>query len=125
MGLQRLLSIKLRRRQMKVYTDLLLVAAITIYIVDLSGFTESWRGVIAKWLNISESALKPLPPFDCGKCATWWVCIIYSLCTGSFSLVILAYIALLSFLSIPLGQFFIFVREGLNWMIGKMIGWYE
>lgn len=125
MELQRLLSIKLRRRQMKVYTDLLLVAAITIYIVDLSGFTESWRGMIAKWLNISESALRPLPPFDCGKCATWWVCIIYSLCTGSFSLVILAYIALLSFLSIPLGQFFIFIREGLNWLIGKMIGWYE
>ena len=125
MELQRLLSIKLRRRQMKVYTDLLLVAAITIYVVDLSGFTESWRGMIAKWLNISESALRPLPPFDCGKCATWWVCIIYSLCTGSFSLVILAYIALLSFLSIPLGQFFIFIREGLNWLIGKMIGWYE
>ena len=110
---------------MKAYIDLLLIAAITIYIVDLSGFTESWRGMIAKWLNISESALRPLPPFDCGKCATWWACIIYSLCTGSFSLAILAYIALLSFLSIPLGQFFIFIREGLNYLISKMIGWYE
>lgn len=110
---------------MSIYIQLLLVAAIAIYIVDLSGFTDSWRGMIARWLNISESALRPLPPFDCGKCATWWVCIIYSLCTGSFSLVILAYIALLSFLSVPIGQFFIFIREGLNWMIGKMIGWYE
>lgn len=110
---------------MNIYIQLLLVAAITIYVVDLSGFTEAWRGMIAKWLNISESALRPLPPFDCGKCATWWVCIIYSLCTGSFSLVILAYIALLSFLSIPLGQFFIFIREGLIWVIGKMIEWYE
>lgn len=110
---------------MKTYIDLLLVAAITIYIVDLSGFTESWRSAVARWLHISESALKPLPPFDCGKCATFWSCIVFSLCTGSFSLVVLAYIAMLSFLSIPLGQFCIFIREGLNWMIGKMIGWYE
>ena len=110
---------------MKAYIDLLLVAAITIYIVDLSGFTESWRGILARWLHISESALRPLPPFDCGKCATWWVCIIYSTCTGTFSLPILAYIALLSFLSVPIGQLFIFLREGLNALIGKMIGWYE
>lgn len=110
---------------MKTYIDLLLVAAITIYIVDLSGFTEAWRSAIARCLHVSESSLRPLPPFDCGKCATWWVCIIYSLCTGTFSLVILAYIALLSFLSIPIGQFFIFIRESLNWLVGKMIGWYE
>ena len=110
---------------MNAYIQLLMVAAITIYIVDLSGFTESWRGMIARWLNISESALRPLPPFDCGKCATWWVCIIYSLCTGPFSLVILAYIALLSFLSIPLGQFFIFVREGITSLLNKMMTWYE
>ena len=110
---------------MKIYFELLLVAAITIYVVDLSGFTESWRSALARWLHISESALRPLPPFDCGKCATWWICIIYALCTGTFNLCILGFIALLSFLSIPLGQFFIFVREGLNWVIGKMIGWYE
>lgn len=108
---------------MKTYIDLLLVAAITIYIVDLSGFTESWRGALAKWLHTKE--LKPLPPFDCSLCMTWWVCIIYALCTGTFSLGILAYIALLSFLSLPLGQIFIFIREGMLFLIGKMIGWYE
>ena len=110
---------------MNIYIQLLLVAAVTIYVVDLSGFTESWRSALARWLHISESALRPLPPFDCGKCATWWICIIYALCTGTFSLCILGFIALLSFLSIPLGQFFIFVREGLCWVINKMIGWYE
>lgn len=108
---------------MKTIIDLILVAFITIYIVDLSGFTDSWRAALAKALQVKE--LKPLPPFDCSLCMVWWVCIIYSLCTGSFSLATLAYIALLSFLSIPLGQFFIFIREGLCWVINKMIGWYE
>lgn len=106
---------------MKTYIDLLLVAAITIYIVDLSGFTQSWRDALARWLKVSEQQLRPLPPFDCSKCMVWWTCIIYSICTGTFSLAVLAYIALLSFLSIPLGQLFLFINESLSWLIDKMM----
>ena len=105
------------------YIELLLVAAITIYIVDLSGFTESWRSALTRAIKAKD--LKPIRPFDCSLCMTWWVCIIYSLCTESFSLPILAYIAALSFLSIPLGQFFIFLREGMTFLLNKMMNWYE
>ena len=108
---------------MKTYIELLLIAAITIYIVDLSGFTESWRSALTKAIKAKD--LKPIRPFDCSLCMTWWVCIIYSLCTDSFSLVILAHIALLSFLSIPIGQFFIFIREGWSFIIRKLLEMYE
>lgn len=103
------------------YIDIILVALVTIYIVDLSGFTESWRSLVARWLKVK--ALKPLPPFDCGQCMTWWVCIAYSLVVGSFSLPMLAFIALLAFLSIPIGQVLIFIREGLllaiRWLMDR------
>jgi hypothetical protein len=105
------------------YIELLLVAAIIIYIVDLSGFTQSWRSALTKALKAKD--LKPIKPFDCGQCMTWWTCIIYSLCTDIFSLPILAYIAALSFLSIPLGQILIFIREGMIFFINKMMTWYE
>ena len=108
---------------MRIYIDLLLVAAITIYIVDLSGFTESWRAALTKMLKAKD--LKPIRPFDCSLCMTWWVCIIFALCTRSFSLPVLAYIALLSFLSIPIGQVIIFTREGIMFLIGKMMKWYD
>ena len=108
-----------------IYLELLLVTSVVIYIVDLSGFTQGWRTMLAKWLNISESSLKPLPPFDCSKCAVWWIGIIYCLCTDTISLPIIAYIALLSYMSIPIGQFFIFVREATSWVITKMFQWYE
>lgn len=108
---------------MGAYLDLLLVAAITIYIVDLSGFTQSWRAALAKWLKVRE--LKPLKPFDCGQCMTWWVCIIYALSIGEFSLPVLAYTALLSFLSLPIGQLFISIREGMTFLLNKMMMWYE
>ena len=43
---------------MGIYIDLLMVALITIYIVDISGFTQSWRDALARWLKVST--LKPL-----------------------------------------------------------------
>lgn len=95
-----------------IYIDLILVALVTIYVVDISGFTESWRDALARWLKVST--LRPLKPFDCGKCMTWWVCIIYALCVGQFNLVTIAYSALLSHLSIPIGETLIFIRE---WML--------
>lgn len=108
---------------MTIYIDLVLIAAITIYIVDLSGFTESWRSALTRMLKARE--LKAIKPFDCGQCMTWWVCIIYALCSESFSLPVLAYIAALSFLSIPIGQICIFIREGMTFLLNKMMQWYE
>lgn len=104
-----------------IYLNLLLVALVTIYIVDLSGFTQSWRALVAKILGISEKALKPLPPFDCGQCMTWWVCLIYALCCGELNIYTIAYSALLSFLSIPLGQCLIFIREWLIAITNKLM----
>ena len=104
---------------MNIYTHLLLVALVTIYIVDISGFTESWRSLVATKLHISR--LRPLPPFDCGKCMTWWVCLIYALCVGQISLGTIAFSALLSHLSNPIGSLMIFIRECCNWVINKMM----
>ena len=104
---------------MNTYIQLLLVAAITIYIVDISGFTESWRHGLAAALHINR--LKPLPPFDCGTCMTWWVCLIYILCTGHFNLVTIAYSALLSHLANPIGGLLIFTREWIVWITNKLM----
>ena len=104
---------------MDTYIDLLLVALVTIYIVDISGFTDSWRSGLARMLHIHS--LRPLPPFDCGKCMTWWICLIYSFCTGHFNLGTIAVSALLSHLSIPLGQVMIFIREWITWITNKLM----
>lgn len=106
---------------MSIYTDLLLVAAVTIYIVDLSGFTDAWRGALARMMHIPESNLRPLKPFDCSLCMTWWVCLGYSAVLKQFSLPVIAYSALLSFLSVPIGQAILFIREWASWLIDKLM----
>ena len=106
---------------MSMFVDLLLVAAVTIYIVDLSGFTDTWRSALARRMHIPESNLRPLKPFDCSLCMTWWVCLIYALIEGQLSLPVIAYSALLSFLSVPIGQAMIFIREWLSWITDKLM----
>ena len=102
-----------------VFTDLLLVASVTIYIVDISGFTDSWRSALARALHIKQ--LRPLPPFDCGKCATFWACLIYSAFNWGITLPIIAFAAALSFLSVPIGNAMIFIREWVLWIIDKLL----
>ena len=106
---------------MSIYLQLLLVASITIYIVDLSGFTQSWRSALARRMHINETNLRPLKPFDCSLCMTWWVCLGYALIEGQLSLPVIAYSALLSFLSVPIGQAMIFIREWASWLIDKLM----
>ena len=99
--------------------DLLMVAAVTVYIVDLSGFTESWRNALARWLHIK--ALRDLPPFDCGKCATWWACLIFAWCKYGLTLEAIAVSALLSFLSVTIGNLLHFIRDWMDWAINKFL----
>lgn len=104
---------------MKTIIDLILVAFITIYIVDLSGFTDSWRAALAKALRVKE--LKQLPPFDCSLCMVWWVCLIFLLVAGKCSIPMVAFSALLSLMSVPFGQLLILLREGFIKLVNKLM----
>lgn len=104
---------------MKTIIDLILVAFITIYIVDLSGFTDSWRAALAKALHVKE--LKPLPPFDCSLCMVWWVCLAFLLISAKLSIPMVAFSALLSLMSVPFGQLLILLREGFIKLVNKLM----
>lgn len=103
---------------MKSYTDLVWISVIVVYIIDISGFTSSWRNGLARLLKVRR--LRPLPPLDCSKCMVWWSGLLYTWITDAFSLEICAFIALLSMLSIPLASLMIFIREGLSKMINLL-----
>ena len=96
------------------YIDILFLSLVVVFVVDLSGFTESWLHALSKWLGHQVSSFKP---FSGSLCMTWWTGIIYAICTGTFSLAVLAYIALIAFLSLPISEVLIFIRETiLRWI---------
>lgn len=103
---------------MKTILDLILVALIVIYIVDLSGFTETWLSFLSHYTG---RTIREFKPFSCSLCMVWWCGLGYALIVGRFTLPVVAFVALLSFLSVPLGQLLVLVREFLNTIVNKLI----
>ena len=103
---------------MKAIIDIILVALVTIYIVDLSGFTETLLKVISAYKGRKITELKP---FSCSMCMVWWVCLIYAVIVGNLTIPVVALIALLSLLSVPFGQLLILIREAFLKVITKLM----
>ena len=103
-----------------IYAELATVALIVNYIVGASGFTASWRRALAKRLGLKEHQLRPLKPFDCATCMTWWTCLAYALIQHDLTLWTVAASAALSLLSIPITDLLLFIREGASALIRKL-----
>ena len=103
---------------MKAIVELILVALVTIYIVDLSGFTDTWLKFLSAYKGRKITELKP---FSCSLCMVWWVCLAFLLMSAKLTLPLVAFSALLSFLSIPMGQILVMLREVILHFINKLM----
>ena len=103
-----------------IYAELATVALIVDYIVGASGFTQSWRRALARRLHLKEHQLRPLKPFDCATCMTWWTCLAWALIQHDLTLWTVAASAALSLLSIPITDLLLFIREGLSAILRKL-----
>lgn len=103
---------------MKAIVELILVALITIYVVDLSGFTDTWLKFLSAYKGRKITELKP---FSCSLCMVWWVCLAYLVTTSQLTLSLVAFTALLSFLSIPMGQILVMLRELILYIVNKLM----
>lgn len=106
---------------MNIYSDLLLVAVIVVYVVALSGFTQTWLGWLSKFTaRYGYGPVHQLRPFSCAQCMTWWCCLLWAAIRGELSLPVVAYSAGLAFFSITLENVLIFIREALLWLVSKL-----
>lgn len=97
---------------MKIIFDLLALAFIIVFIVDLSGFKETLLAIVRK---ATGKAVLELKPFTCSLCLTWWtgfiVWFVYCCKNGGTNLWILAAVALISFLTPMINQLFVVAKE--------------
>lgn len=102
---------------MKPYIDILILDLVVVWIVDLSGFTASWMGAVSRFIG---KPVRPIKPFACSLCMSWWTGIVYAIATGCLSIPVVGYCALLAYLSFPISQLLIFIHETLlKWMQRK------
>ena len=88
--------------------DILLLAAIIVFIVDLSGFTQTWKSWLGKWLGVQ---IGNVPPFDCSLCLTFWVGLIYLIASGHFTLPALAFLCMTAYCTALMTETLAAIRE--------------
>lgn len=109
---------------MNIYIELLLVAAIVVYVVDLSGWTDTWLGWLSRFTAAyGRSPVRSLRPFSCSLCMVWWTGLVWAALRGGFTLPVVAYCAALSFFSNTLVNILIFIKETLTGAIAKLDEW--
>lgn len=109
---------------MSIYIQLLFVTLVVVYIVDLSGWTDTWLGWLSRFTTRhGYGPVKELRPFSCSLCMTWWVGLAWAWFQGSLTLPVVAYIAGLSFFSLTLYELLIFIREVLLIWIRTLNEW--
>ena len=80
--------------------DILCIASITVFVIDLSGIVDTVKRRIFKWLVKDRPYVEfSLKPFDCSLCMTHHICVIYALICGQFTLPIWLFICCVSFLT--------------------------
>ncbi|MBR2698805.1 MAG: hypothetical protein IKE76_09470 [Clostridia bacterium] len=102
---------------MKTYLDLLLLAAVVVYVVDLSGWSDTVTDFASRILGRRVQAVKPL---TCSLCMTFWAGLLWALFTHALTLPVVAWICALSYLSQPLGQLAATVREWVVVLLDKI-----
>lgn len=81
--------------------DMLFITLLIVYVVDLSGFIDSVKSGLSRWLGVRVVRIKP---FDCSLCCTWWALLLYLLIVGRFTLGGIVLAAVFSLLALPLGS---------------------
>lgn len=99
--------------------NILLLATIIVFIVDLSGAIENLvKPIVKHFLHIPPHKDITLPLIECSLCVTWWTGLIYICCvsianafTFNQFLILVSVLALVSFLTPIIKDVLILIRD--------------
>lgn len=84
-----------------IYLELTMLTIVVVFIVDTSGFIDTIKSWLSKWLNRKVSTLRPI---DCSLCMTWWVGIIYTIFQNEFTLPVVTFVCAMAVLAYPISE---------------------
>lgn len=102
--------------------DILIIALLCCIWVQ-SGAAESFKNLVWRVLGGKEkpSHQKPLKPFDCELCLTWWCGVAYLLITSSFTLNGLLLVSIVAWSTPILTDLLNLAVEIPRWALSKVI----
>lgn len=84
-----------------IYLELTMLTVVVVFIVDVSGFLDTIKSWLSKWLDKKVSTLKP---FDCSLCMTWWAGIVYAIFQNEFTLPVVTFVCGLAVMAYPISE---------------------
>lgn len=84
-----------------IYLELTMLTVVVVFIVDVSGFLDTIKSWLSKWLDKKVSTLKP---FDCSLCMTWWAGIVYAIFQNEFTLHVVTFVCGLAVMAYPISE---------------------
>lgn len=95
------------------FLNLLFIQLICVLIIDISGFVDSVKWGISKFLTSGKIPTTDyrLRPFDCSLCMTWWSGLIYLICMKEVSLLLLAYVLFLAIMTPVAKDIILLIRD--------------
>lgn len=101
--------------------NLFLICLVLVFIIDISGFVDEMKRLIWKWVFGGKREYRDfdLKPISCSLCCVWWAGILY-LCFTGFSWPMVAYVALLSYLTPIFKDAMVFVKDLLIEIINEL-----
>lgn len=101
--------------------DLFLIAVIVCFIIDCSGIVESVkRGIVKVVFRKIRSTNFRIKPFDCSLCMTFWCCLFYAYISHHLTILVFAYICLLSHLTTTITQLLYVIQEVIGNLLNRI-----
>ena len=94
-----------------------MITFICVYIIDLSGVIDELEDIIGKWLKCK---IKIPKPFSCSLCSSWWLGLLYIIIMGKFTILNIAFVAFLSFLTPNIYNILIALKIAIDDLIGYL-----
>lgn len=101
--------------------ELLLIALVITYCIEVSGFWNEFTSMVSGWLT-NGKIKKPieLKPFSCPKCLTFWTGMVWLLATGTFTVPMIAYVCLLSYMTTVFSEIMYLMLDIMKYILNKI-----
>lgn len=98
--------------------SILFIAIILVFCIDLSGAMDKANRLV--WSKLYKGIKYTdwtIPLLGCSLCCTWWASLLYILVTGQLSFLMIAYIALIAFMTPIIKDIMILLKDASTKLI--------
>lgn len=103
------------------YLNIILIACICVFCIDISGFFTFLKQFIhKKYIKVGKWTDISLKPFDCSLCSTWWASLVYLIVVNQVSFLTIAFALMMACITPQINDLFYLIQDTISTIIIKI-----